>query len=628
MSKINFKNILAGVGGLSVVLFFISISIFSFADYPILNDGSDSAFSDSTTDDLSSFNYGDDLKIPEYYIDNEGNTVLFSPDAECIPKIAKKFTKSGEIPLDINSLLYSNVKSLVIDGIKFEIIGNSVIITFPNGTKQTLSFLRPFGLYYDQSRKSLWVTDLGANKIINYKAVCVEKKLTIAKDLLEFDYLKGKYFSSAKDKFVFDFTLNGLKFSLSDGGSLPDKKDFKITDSQDYTLTEVLNKYVGLYDGKIIQDFMNRESDKKFVVHYIGCKDSSGKTIIQTQNYGGKSNILELKAENINDDIICTVYNNLHCTWLFTNSIVFPKNGKALPLLLDATGFSVGGFGFLGTGYYINGGYTKDWFKFTPGKYDYQGGQYGGTWSRMKPFPGEARKAAIGFALNGKGYLGFGTSASGQKLRDLWEYDFNSDSWTRKNDFWGEGFENGIFMTVGDVVYVGLGRTENGKLSNKMLAYDPSGDTWDFIPAFPGSPREGAVAFGIGSKGYVGTGRDANGKDLADFYEISGGIWTKKKDFPGGPTFDGYGFSLEGKGYIGGGSGMENDFEANDFWQFDPNGDAGEESWEQMHDRFRSSMPADQKNVVLIINGNAYIHTGGWDDEDDTNGFYMYRPCP
>ena len=55
------------------------------------------------------------------------------------------------------------------------------------------------------------------------------------------------------------------------------------------------------------------------------------------------------------------------------------------------------------------------------------------TWSDMKAFPGEPRANAISFELNGKGYVGGGSTTSIFRY-DFWEYNPVADKWTRLAD--------------------------------------------------------------------------------------------------------------------------------------------------------------------------------------------------
>ncbi|WP_336514311.1 hypothetical protein [Pollutibacter soli] len=61
------------------------------------------------------------------------------------------------------------------------------------------------------------------------------------------------------------------------------------------------------------------------------------------------------------------------------------------------------------------------------------------TWTQKNPFPGKGRRYAIGFTLEGTGYIGFGvgnhyspgnvSEIVGEYLNDVWQYNADNDSW-------------------------------------------------------------------------------------------------------------------------------------------------------------------------------------------------------
>lgn len=79
-------------------------------------------------------------------------------------------------------------------------------------------------------------------------------------------------------------------------------------------------------------------------------------------------------------------------------------------------------------------------------------------WIQKKRFPGIARRNAIAFALQGKGYFGTGLdSTSTLILKDFWQYDPNSDTWTQLSDAPFQERLNMAAIAVGDTAYACLG---------------------------------------------------------------------------------------------------------------------------------------------------------------------------
>jgi len=75
----------------------------------------------------------------------------------------------------------------------------------------------------------------------------------------------------------------------------------------------------------------------------------------------------------------------------------------------QAVGFSIDGKGYIGTGY--DGNYKKDFWQYDPGS---------DSWSQKADFGGSARFEAVGFSIDGKGYIG--TGDHGDEKKDFWQY--------------------------------------------------------------------------------------------------------------------------------------------------------------------------------------------------------------
>ena len=86
-------------------------------------------------------------------------------------------------------------------------------------------------------------------------------------------------------------------------------------------------------------------------------------------------------------------------------------------------------------------------------------------WTRRADFGGQPRSYAVGFAINGKGYIGTGASERGE--RDFWEYDPQTDVWTQRADFGGVSRWHAVGFSIENKGYIGTG-------------YDGSGDVGDF----------------------------------------------------------------------------------------------------------------------------------------------------
>jgi len=233
-------------------------------------------------------------------------------------------------------------------------------------------------------------------------------------------------------------------------------------------------------------------------------------------------------------------------------------------------------------------------------------------WTQKADLTGGKRYQAVGFSINGKGYIGTGTDLS--KKKDFWEYDPSTNTWSQKADFGGGETELATGFSIGNKGYVLTGGKKD------FWEYDPLTNTWLRKADFGGIARGAAVGFSIGNKGYIGTGtQNFLGGVLRDFWEYdpSADSWTQKADFGGNARWLAAGFSIGNKGYIGTGAG--NGFAGSkDFWEYDPSTD----SWIQ-----RSDFGGVGRNAAVgfSIGNKGYIGTGY--DAGFKKDFWEYDPA-
>src|SRR5262249_603688 len=81
-----------------------------------------------------------------------------------------------------------------------------------------------------------------------------------------------------------------------------------------------------------------------------------------------------------------------------------------------------------------------------------------GTWTRKANFPGGfGRYASTGFSIGGKGYLGTGYDFTLGHQRDLWEYDPITNAWTQKADIQGVARGAAVAFAINGKGYLGTG---------------------------------------------------------------------------------------------------------------------------------------------------------------------------
>ena len=78
------------------------------------------------------------------------------------------------------------------------------------------------------------------------------------------------------------------------------------------------------------------------------------------------------------------------------------------------------------------------------------------SWVRKFNFAGVVRGGASAFSIGNYGYIGTGYNGV-TLLNDFWQYDPQSDSWTQKANFGGVGRYLGVGMSIGNYGYIGTG---------------------------------------------------------------------------------------------------------------------------------------------------------------------------
>lgn len=228
-----------------------------------------------------------------------------------------------------------------------------------------------------------------------------------------------------------------------------------------------------------------------------------------------------------------------------------------------------------------------------------------GSWSQMQALPASAaaRDRAVGYSINGKGYVALGWDANNTYYRSNWEFDPGNNSWTQMADLpvtYTERCRSFSFV-IGGKAIIGTG-TDGASYLIGVFSFDPLSNSWVQLSNFPGGARYGASAFTIGQKGYVMGGY--NGATVfSDVWEYTpaSDSWVQKASIPVA-RYSGIGFSIGNYGYCGTGY---NAGYLNDLWRFDPITN----SWAAMPDL---PGPVRALSTAFSIGPRAYI-VGGSD---------------
>ncbi len=264
----------------------------------------------------------------------------------------------------------------------------------------------------------------------------------------------------------------------------------------------------------------------------------------------------------------------------------------------NAAYFQIGETGYIVGGLLKNNNRLTDAWSFSNSQ-----------WTSIADFPGEARYSAVGFAVDGKGYVGLGYNGT-NALSDFWEYDPAADTWTLLTaELDTDPARYGaVAFSLGNYGYVGLGSTGTGKNLSDIYKFDPDTKDWTPVPAQFKSKRVNAFAFVIGNKAYVGGGMD-NNQYPDDFYSFDGTNWEEKATINRNDdsyTYDitrqsAATFAIGNYGYVVGG---RKSSILGSVWKYDPASD----SWTDKHQAFQGSYR--EGAAAFSIGGKGYVVTG------------------
>ena len=198
---------------------------------------------------------------------------------------------------------------------------------------------------------------------------------------------------------------------------------------------------------------------------------------------------------------------------------------------LGALAFSIGGYGYVGTGF--NDNYLKDFYRFNPNA------ATGKQWEIVNGFGGYKRWYGTAFVIDDVAYVCCGQN-NNTLVDDLWKFD--GDNWTQLRDIANTNSDDDYdddyaIARLGTVSFVIDGRgyiatgTRSGVTSDYWV-YDPGEDLWygdsddDYTPmtnvhnvSSGGSSRAYAVSFSTGKRGFVLTGASGTSY-FDDVYEL------------------------------------------------------------------------------------------------------------
>lgn len=230
------------------------------------------------------------------------------------------------------------------------------------------------------------------------------------------------------------------------------------------------------------------------------------------------------------------------------------------------------------------------------------------SFQKKATLPSNGRSSAVGFAIDGKGYIALGRTATRSgALKDCWQYDPVLDSWTKKASFPGKARVKAMAATVNGKAYVGLGFDisysvyDNRALLKDFWCYDPQTDTWVQKADLPSNFTDACVSFVHNNIIYIGSGFDGHGFNKEFWkYIPEQNEWVRLNNFPG-PVRAGSVICTNGE-QVFFGTGY-NTYNQADWWEYFPATD----SWKQLR---RMPDNGRENAVALNINNRYFVATG------------------
>jgi N-acetylneuraminic acid mutarotase len=299
---------------------------------------------------------------------------------------------------------------------------------------------------------------------------------------------------------------------------------------------------------------------------------------------------------------------------IFEKKASMPGIGRS-----SAVGFAINGKGYVALGRNdLNMSTLKDCWEYDPAN---------NSWTQKANFPGVARVKATGAAVDGKAYVGLGFDPaqgifnSKAYLSDWWMYDPETDTWTKRTPFPGSGKIACMSYVLNGLIYVGAGY-EGLSFTTELYAYDPVTNNWIGKRKLIGKPRSGSIACSDGKKVFFGTGFTAF--DENDWYEYNGvyDLWKKRKSLPDSGRENAVALSVSNRFFVTTGRNFGGDLTGghvkSDILEYVPE----KTKWYK-----RGNIPSGEREnaISFVIDNKAYI---GFGENDTTviNDLWCFEP--
>lgn len=258
-----------------------------------------------------------------------------------------------------------------------------------------------------------------------------------------------------------------------------------------------------------------------------------------------------------------------------------------------ATVFAANGKGYYGLGINGTSNYMSDFWEYDP---------VANSWTQRASFPAGPRYNTWQFVLNGIGYVGNGinTGASGPFLSDAFMYNPATNMWTSATPIPDQGRHGAIGFAMNGKGYVVCGRENSLNFVQDFWSFDPSTGTWSAMASFLGAGRSSPLAFVYYNDAVVGCGRDASINHFdAWLYRPTTNSWSSIPPYPGYTAMAGASFSIGNRAFGGLGWDLSTDLSHADLWELVKPGNVGVEESDTPSYVSAQPNPADDDGFLL-----------------------------
>ncbi len=311
--------------------------------------------------------------------------------------------------------------------------------------------------------------------------------------------------------------------------------------------------------------------------------------------------MLALLAAGCEEDI----YNG---NWLKVSTLNAKGRAGSAMFAIDNKAYLVGGYGY----YYILTYFNSVW------EFDSDDN----SWSECDTLPGPPRRGAVGFSIDGKGYVVGGIGADGTFFSDVFEFDTEQPAGSKwrhldSDPYPGGEFYNGLGFAINGYGYVGTGTNSSYGTNNEYYRFDPTkadGSRWSQLSFDNVKPakRESGNVFVIDDKAYIIGGRHNNYR-VKQFECFDGA--TEQMSIISEDMLEDYNldilfryqastFAIGNKGYLTCGVKFTGEV-LHDTWEYTPN--SGKGVWQKIAN-FEG--PSRHCAPCVTLNGRGYMFCG------------------